>query len=68
MKDDQTDFEDLRPLGEATSIPDIELSNSVNNETDNSASETLSDYPDGIDPTESECSSCKAPIPATQTQ
>jgi len=68
MDDNQSDFEELRPLGEATSTPDAELAENVDNRVDDSAAETLSDYPDEIAPTESECSSCGTSIPATQTK
>ena len=68
MKDHQSDFEELRPLGEATSTPDAELAESVDNEVDGLTAETLSDYPDEITPTESECTSCGTSIPATQTK
>ncbi len=68
MKDHQSDFEELRPLGEATWIPDAELAEGVDNEFEDPTAETLSDYPDEIDPTESECASCETSIPATQTK
>ena len=69
MKDHQSDFEELRPLGEATSTPDAELAESVDKEpVDGLTAETLSDYPDEIAPTESECASCGTLIPATQTK
>ena len=58
MKDHQSDFEELRPLGEATSTPDAELAESVDNEIDDSTIEYPLGYPDEIAPTESECASC----------
>jgi len=69
MKDHQSDFEELRPLGEATSTPDAELSERTAQEpVDDLTAEILSDYPDEIAPTESECASCGTSIPATQTK
>jgi len=69
MNDHQSDFEELRPLGEATSTPDAELVGRVDKEPfDDPTAETLSDYPDEIAPTENECSSCGTFIPATQTK
>jgi hypothetical protein len=69
MKDHQSDFEELQPLGEATSTPDAKLSERTDEEpVDDSTAETLYDYPDDIASVESECASCGAPIPATQTK
>ena len=68
MKDHQSDFEELRPLGEATSTPDAELAESVDNEVDDSTTEYPPGYPDEIAQTESECASCGTLIPATQTK
>jgi hypothetical protein len=68
MDDNQSDFEELRPLGEATSTPDAELSERTNKEVDDSTTEYPPGYPDEIAPTESECASCGTLIPATQTK
>ena len=68
MKDHQSDFEELRPLGEATSTPDVELSEHTEKEVEEATAEQHWDYPDEITPTESVCASCEAPIPATQTK
>jgi predicted nucleic acid-binding Zn ribbon protein len=69
MKDYQSDFEELRPLGEATSTPDAELSERTDKEpVDDSTTEYPPGYPDEIVPTESECASCGTSIPATQTK
>jgi hypothetical protein len=69
MKDHQSDFEELQPLGEATSIPDVELVGRDDNKpVDDSTTEYPPGYPDEIDPTESECASCGISIPGTQTK
>ena len=69
MKDHQSDFEELRPLGEATSTPDAELSERTAEEpVDDSTTEYPPRYPDEIAQTESECASCGTSIPATQTK
>jgi len=68
MTDHQSDFEELRPLGEATSTPDVELSEHTEKEVEEATAEQHWDYPDEITPTESVCASCEAPIPATQTK
>ena len=68
MKYHQSDFEELRPLGEATSTPDAELAEGVDNEVDDSTTEYPPGYPDEIAQTESECASCGTLIPATQTK
>jgi len=68
MTDHQSDFEELQPLGEATSTPDAELAESVDNEVDDSTTEYPLGYPDEIAQTETECASCGTSIPATQTK
>jgi len=69
MDDNQSDFEELRPLGEATSTPDAEFSERTAEEpVDESTTEYPPGYPDEIAPTESECASCGTSIPATQTK
>ena len=67
MNDNQSDFDELRPLGETTSTADTELAEGVDKEpVDDSTTEYPPGYPDEIDPTESECASCGILIPATQ--
>jgi len=68
MNDHQSDFEELRPLGEATLTPDAELSERIEKEIEDPTAEMLSDYPGDFDPAESVCSSCGTSIPATQTK
>jgi len=68
MTDHKSDFEELRPLGEATSTPDAKLSEHTEKEVEEATAEQHRDYPDEITPTESVCASCEAPIPATQTK
>jgi len=69
MNDNQSDFDELRPLGETTSTADTELAEGVDKEpVDDSTTEYPPGYPDEIDPTERECASCGILIPATQTK
>jgi hypothetical protein len=69
MDDHYSDFEELRPLGEAMSTPDAKLAERVDKEpVDDSTAETLCEYPDEIASVESECASCGTLIPATQTK
>ncbi|TQQ79176.1 hypothetical protein EGH24_12355 [Halonotius terrestris] len=68
MTDQQSDFEELRPLGEATSTPDAELSEHTEKEVEGATTEQHREYPDEIAQTESECASCGTSIPATQTK
>lgn len=64
-----SDLEDLRPLGEATQLPDDELAGYSGSELGrNRTEETLVEYPDDSTTTESECPSCGASIPTTQTK
>ena len=68
MKDHQSDFEELRPLGEATSTPDAALSEHTEKEVEEATAKQHREYPDEIAQTESECASCGTSIPATQTK
>ena len=69
MTDRYSDYEELRPLGEATQIPDGELAGDSSSESGrHRTGETLVGYPDDSAPTASECASCGASIPASQTK
>lgn len=68
MTDHHSDFEELRPIGEATSTPDAELSEHTEKEVEEATAEPLIAYPDESASTESVCTACEAPIPATQTK
>ncbi|MFC7216297.1 hypothetical protein ACFQO4_19750 [Saliphagus sp. GCM10025334] len=69
MTDRYADFEELRPLGEATQIPDHELARDRRCEPfRDRTEETLAEYPDDSTATMNECASCGASIPASQTR
>lgn len=69
MTDRYADLEELRPRGEATQIPDGELTSNGRRESSSGRpGETLVGYPDDAGPTASECASCGASIPAGQTK
>ena len=69
MNGRQSDFEELRPLGEATHIPDDKLSGrGTAGQTGQWRKETLGSYPNRTRSTQKECSSCGASIPPTQTK
>ncbi|MFK8215550.1 biosurfactant protein 1 [Haloferax volcanii] len=69
MNGRQSDFEELRPLGEATRVPDDELSGRGNaGRSEGQRKEGLDSYPDRTRSTRSECSSCGASIPANRTK
>ncbi|UTF55805.1 hypothetical protein [Natronosalvus rutilus] len=69
MTDRYADFEELRPLGEATQIPDDELARDRRCEPfRDRTEETLVEYPNDPVPPASECTSCGASIPASQTK
>lgn len=64
-----SDYEDLRPLGEATHLPDDELTSSGNGESRRQrASRANAGYPDATTATSAECTSCGTSIPAGQTK
>lgn len=68
MTDRYADLEELRPLGEATQIPDGELTRDDRREPfRDRPGEALVGYPDGSDLPATECASCGASIPASQT-
>ena len=63
------DFEELRPLGEASRTPDHQLddhSSAVPRRQRRASVET--GYPEHPTKDETECRSCGAPIPASQTK
>lgn len=69
MTGQYSDYEELRPLGEATQIPDDKLSSSRDGgRRRQRASGVDIGYPDGTTATAAECTSCGASIPAGQTK
>ncbi|WP_117595657.1 biosurfactant protein 1 [Haloprofundus halophilus] len=69
MRDHYSDFEELRPLGESTHVPDDGLSGRGNTErAERKRKEGLGSYPDRVRSARSECSSCGASIPANRTK
>ncbi|OAQ51468.1 hypothetical protein HTG_18860 [Natrinema mahii] len=69
MTDRDSDFEELRPTGEASHIPDETLSEDDDGEPDRQRSATATTgYPDTPTETDTECRSCGAPIPADRTK
>jgi len=64
-----SDHEELRPLGEATHIPDDKLSNNSDEGSNQKQTDAIdAEYPNDTTATESECSSCRASIPAGRTK
>jgi len=69
MTDRDSDFEELRPTGEASHIPDETLSEDDDGEPDRQRVATVTTgYPDIPTETDTECRSCSAPIPTDQTK
>ncbi len=69
MTDYYSDFEELRPLGEANHVPDDRLSERENAEQgERLRRERLESYPDRVRSARSECSSCGASITANRTK
>ncbi|WP_137287740.1 biosurfactant protein 1 [Halorussus salinisoli] len=69
MTQRDSNHEELRPLGEATHIPDDKLSNSSDKESSQQRLDTVAArYPNETTATGSECSSCGASVPASQTK
>ncbi|RZV06538.1 hypothetical protein [Natrinema hispanicum] len=69
MTDRDSDFEELRPTGEASHIPDETLSECTEGEPNRQRVATATTgYPDTPTETDTECRSCSAPIPADQTK
>jgi len=65
----QSDFEELRPLGEANHVPDNKLSGRGNaRQGEGLRKERLESYSNRARSTRSECSSCSASIPANRTK
>ncbi|SDD87694.1 hypothetical protein [Natrinema hispanicum] len=69
MTDRDSDFEELRPTGEASHVPDETLSEDDDGKPDRQRIATATaGYPDTPTETDTECRSCDAPIPADQTK
>jgi len=69
MTDRDSDFEELRPTGEASHIPDETLNECTNGEPDRQrVAMATTGYPETPTETDSECRSCGAPIPVDQTK
>ncbi len=69
MTDRDSDFEELRPTGEASHIPDERLRECTDSEPDRQRIATVTTgYPDTPTETDTECRSCGAPIPADRTK
>src|SRR6056297_3376758 len=69
MNGRQSDFEELRPLGEANHVPDDQLTGRGNaGRAGRQRREGQKSYPDRTRSTRSECSSCGASIPANRTK
>ncbi|AFK20789.1 hypothetical protein E6P09_19345 (plasmid) [Haloferax mediterranei ATCC 33500] len=69
MTDHYSDFEELRPLGESTHVPDDGHSGRGNTErAERKRKEGLGSYPNRTRSARSECSSCGASIPANRTK
>ncbi|PGF14562.1 hypothetical protein CP556_20900 [Natrinema sp. CBA1119] len=69
MTRQNADHEELRPLGEATHIPDDKLSGSTDREPRRQRTgEAHTGYPDDTTATTAECTSCGTSIPAGQTK
>ena len=69
MTRQETDHEELRPLGEATHIPDDKLSGSGDGEPRHQRTDRVdAGYPDGTIAASAECSSCGTSIATGQTK
>ncbi|SET84319.1 hypothetical protein [Natrinema hispanicum] len=69
MTDRDSNFEELRPTGEASHIPDETLSEDDDGEPDRQRAETATaGYPGTPTETDTECRSCGASIPADRTK
>jgi len=68
MTDQYADYKALRPLGEATHVPDDQLASSSGEPRRQRSGGVDADYPDGPTADESECASCGASIPADQSK
>ncbi|WP_276302591.1 hypothetical protein [Halorussus lipolyticus] len=64
-----SNYKELRPVGEATHVPDDKLSNSSDKESSQQRLDAVAArYPNETIATESECSSCGATIPSSRTK
>jgi ribosomal protein L40E len=64
-----SDYEEFRPLGEATHIPDDNLSNGGSGKSRRQRIDNVDiDYPDAMIATMAECTSCGTSIPTSQTK
>jgi len=64
-----SDFEELRPTGEASHIPDIRLDDGCEGDPRRQRVATSSGgYPDAPTVTDGECRSCEASVPDGQTK
>ena len=68
MTDQYADYEALRPLGEATHVPDDQLASSSGEPRRQRSGGVDAGYPDGPTADETECASCGASIPAGQSK
>ena len=69
MTDRDSDFEELRPTGEASHIPDERLRKCTEGEPNRQRVATATTgYPDTPTETDTKCRSCGAPIPADRTK
>ncbi|WP_225336228.1 biosurfactant protein 1 [Halomicrobium urmianum] len=69
MHNRYSDFEELRPTGEASHIPDEQVNRGCNGDPQRQRMATSTwDYPDESTDADRECQSCGASIPAGQTK
>ena len=68
MTDQYADYKALRPLGEATHVPDDQLASSSGEPRRQRSGGVDADYPDGPTAAATECESCGASIPASQSK
>jgi len=69
MRDRYLDFEELRPTGEASHVPDTRLNNGCEGASQRQRVATSTDgYPDAPTTTDGECRSCGASVPDGQTK
>jgi len=68
MTDQYADYEALRPLGEATHVPDDQLTSSSGQPRRQRSGGVDMDYQDDPTADETECNSCGASIPADQSK
>ncbi|WP_226024038.1 hypothetical protein [Halomicrobium salinisoli] len=68
MSDYYSDFEELRPTGEASHIPDEQFSEGCNGDPQWQRMASTGGYPDESTDADRECQSCGASIPAGQTK